>query len=163
MKVFDVPLSSTYLVVTITVCLVISFSLFFIVNQVLQSAFTFRSIVLLAIGVSLLLGMIFLAAIQPRSLSVSEDSVIIQRWLGQVEICRKDIILVRRKNQIWKDSRNFGSGGLFGYIGYFSSKSEGKYFAYVKDSKSMVYIQTKDQNYVVSCEKSDELIDELTK
>lgn len=48
-----------------------------------------------------------------------------------------------------------------GNIGYFCSKDEGRYFAYVKDARKMVYIQTTSRGYVISCEQPDQFIEEL--
>lgn len=144
-------------------CLLLFWGVYWWTNYIFTEPFSYTSVWFAILDLSVLLGLGYLATLQPHYLEVSEQQVIIHRFLGKVVIYRNDILCVKRKKSMNKDVRTFGSGGLFGCLGYFYSFAEGKYFAYVRDVKTMVYIQTKGKNYVVSCDEPDEFIKMLDK
>ncbi len=125
--------------------------------QVFSTSLIFALLVLL--GICLAVG--YVVVLQPRYIEVTQDQVLIHRVVGVVTINIDDIVQVNRKKTMLYDMRRFGSGGFCGNIGYFCSKDEGRYFAYVKDTRKMVYIQTTSRGYVISCEQPDQFIEEL--
>lgn len=79
--------------------------------------------------------------------------------MSRTQIFKKDVIFIRPKASKNNDVRTFGSGGFFGYLGYFYAYNWGKYTAYVTDGNNMVAIETTKKKYVVSCEDPQILID----
>ena len=52
-----------------------------------------------------------------------------------------------------------GSGGFFGYWGYFSDILIGQYFGYYADRRQCLYIKLKNKKqYVISCENHIEIV-----
>ena len=57
-----------------------------------------------------------------------------------------------------------GSGGWFGYYGWFSEPSIGKYFAYYGKASDCFLVTLKDgKKYVLGCESPDEMVEVINK
>lgn len=57
-----------------------------------------------------------------------------------------------------------GSGGWFGYYGWFKDPSIGKYFAYYGKASDCFLVTLKDgKKYVLGCEASDEIVEYINK
>lgn len=156
-----VSLSSPCKMVTTLVSVTLVASLVFLIFLITHYPLGFTTVFSTLIALCLCLAVVYVRSLQPLAVEVTDDAVVIHRVIGRVEIPKQDIQQVRRKEKINRDKRVFGSGGFFGYLGYFSSVEEGGYFAYVQDAKAMVYIHTVKQNYVLSCSDPDNLVEEL--
>ncbi len=81
-------------------------------------------------------------AYSPRGYVIGDRSILVQRLAGRPRIALDDVREVRRAAP--DDSsgaiRLFGSGGLFGYYGLFSSAKLGKFTAYVTNRNNKVLI-----------------------
>ncbi|MDD2798631.1 MAG: PH domain-containing protein [Bacteroidales bacterium] len=96
-------------------------------------------------------------AFTPLYVEVTEDSLIIKRVLGALIIPRKDIRAIHPYPKR-PALRKFGSGGFFGYLGWFSNSEVGNYFSYSTDENNQIMIITPKRKYVISCENREELL-----
>jgi Bacterial PH domain len=98
----------------------------------------------LAIGILALLVILAAYAYSPRSYSLEGRTIVVRRLAGQVSIPLDDVREARRTTA--GDSRGcirlWGSGGLFGYYGLFSSSQLGKFTQYVTNRKNSVIVIT---------------------
>lgn len=69
----------------------------------------------------------------------------------------KSIKLIKSDN-ISNSIRLFGSGGLFGYIGYFKNNVLGYYVMYATSTEQLICIETYKRKYVVNCINPDEFL-----
>ena len=70
---------------------------------------------------------------------------------------------MRYKPSFW-DMRVFGSGGFFGYIGFFQGNEIGRYSGFFADTSQAFLIRTKrGKLYVFSTEAPDRTVEELKK
>lgn len=99
-------------------------------------------------------------AYTPLYIEINENSLQIKRVFGSLVIPKVDIISVRRAKASF-GIRKFGSGGYFGYLGWFWNNSEGNYFSYSTDEQNQVMIQTATRKYIISCDNCDDLINRL--
>ena len=83
--------------------------------------------------------------------------------------------LTQEEEEIYRRGRNAksptmakkricGSGGWFGYYGWFSEPSIGKYFAYYGKASDCFLVTLKDgKKYVLGCESPDEMVEVINK
>ncbi|MFZ4457197.1 MAG: PH domain-containing protein [Bacteroidales bacterium] len=96
-------------------------------------------------------------AYMPIYIEVTQDALIVKRVLGSLVIPRKDIESIGLCPSQF-GFRKFGSGGLFGYIGWFWNRDIGNYFSYSTDETNQILIVTPTRKYVISCENREELL-----
>lgn len=119
-----------------------------------------ESFILLFILVGLLLVSLYF---YPKSLEATKDSFIIHRGFSDKVIHYKDIIAVDRCYPSIGGLRLCGSGGFFGYWGYFTDIVIGNYFGYYGKRSQALLIRLKNgRQYVVSCAEPDEMLYTLT-
>lgn len=96
----------------------------------------------------------------PVNVSVDSDSVKIHRLLsGDKTFMFSDIEAVDTCYPSAGGLRLCGSGGFFGYWGYFSDIIIGQYFGYYADRCQCFYIKLRNKRqYVISCEKHTEIV-----
>lgn len=88
----------------------------------------------------------------PLKLSVLKDEIIIHKIVGQIIIPFEQIKSIDTYDmEKSKNIRIFGSGGLFGYLGYYKNSVLGDFQMYVMDRSSTAVIKTIHESYVVSC------------
>ncbi len=133
-------------VITIAALAIIGFGLFKLENDEHFGFF-----------ILLLLATLYCSSYSPVYIEVTEDALLIKRVFGTVVIHRKDIIAINAYKS-YCSIRKFGSGGLFGYLGWFYNSEIGNYFSYSTDENSQILIITKQRKYVISCEKREELL-----
>ncbi|MDP4270393.1 MAG: PH domain-containing protein [Bacteroidota bacterium] len=138
--------SKTVRVITVIALLIIGFGLY-------QSAVDGHTIIFFII----LLATLYCLAYSPICIDINEDDLIVRRMFSSVIIHRKDIIAISAYKSGYA-IRKFGSGGLFGYLGWFYNSEIGSYFSYATDERNMILIITKNRKYVISCEKPNELL-----
>ena len=96
----------------------------------------------------------------PVSVSVDSNAIRIHRLLsGNKTFKLSDIETVDTCYPSAGGIRLCGSGGFFGYWGYFSDILIGQYFGYYADRSQCFYIRLKNKRqYVISCENHIELV-----
>lgn len=110
---------------------------------------------------TIMLGVLFM----PYSLNVNEENVKIVKLSGPLRLRMSDIqhVAALTSNDISGAIRTFGSGGFFGYIGYFKNDKIGNFIMFATEMKNLVIIKTNNKTYVVSCSCRDLLIDKIQK
>ncbi|MDD4821634.1 MAG: PH domain-containing protein [Bacteroidales bacterium] len=94
----------------------------------------------------------------PLSVTLSEKSFTLKKIAGTLSIDYDQISAIQ-PYKFGCDIRLFGSGGLGGYIGLFSGKEIGKYYAFAGDTEQAYCIFLKSgKKYVFSCEDYESVI-----
>jgi hypothetical protein len=96
---------------------------------------------------------IFLAyAYSPGAYAVKDQSILVNRLIGNVRIPLDDIREVRATTpgDFLGTIRLFGSGGLFGYYGLFRTSNLGKCWWYVTNPKNIVVVITGEKTILIS-------------
>ena len=91
-----------------------------------------------------------------KKIIIENDSIILQKNIGQIKIPKSDIVEVSRLGYS-NLTMTYGSKGVFGFIGSTMDDST----SFVKDRKNMLKITTKSKEYILSSEKCDELVREI--
>ncbi len=113
------------------------------------------------IPVIIILGVLFGSYLYaPRSFSVSEDGVRINRFVSPIFIPIRTIKGVRqaRREDLQKSLRTFGVGGLFGSFGNYYSKGLGSYRLYATNYENAVILYA-GEIYVLTPDQSLEFIE----
>lgn len=106
------------------------------------------------------IGIVFIGALyySPVAVTVDRRKVTIRRLLTPKHIAVQDIARVSLF-QSTMDVRISGSGGFFGYYGWFRNREIGKYFAYIGKWKDTFLIELKSgRKYVVSCNQPEVIV-----
>jgi Bacterial PH domain len=102
-------------------------------------------------------------AYSPRGYILEGRSILVRRLAGQARVALDDIREVRRATA--DDSRGcirlWGSGGLFGYYGLFSSTKLGRFTEYVTNRKNGVVVITASKTVLFSPDDIDGFLDAL--
>lgn len=106
------------------------------------------------------IGMVMLSAFyySPVAVTVDQRYITIRRLLTPKRIVISDVKDVRiyRRNL---DVRIVGSGGFFGFYGWFKGRMTGRYFAYVgKWSDAFLVELESGRKYVISCNQPDVMV-----
>lgn len=96
-------------------------------------------------------------AYSPFYVEVTAEGLLIRRFFGSLLIARKDIESIGLYH-VQLSIRKFGSGGFFGYLGWFSNSEIGNYFSYSTDENNQILIITPTRKYLISCENKEELL-----
>ena len=147
------PMSSRIVTITILINLPL---IYMVIREFLDSN--------LVLEILSLVILISPALIIPLRLKVTEKSLKIRRPIGEMEIMLKDI----QSCNLIEDGRSFirdtvrtnGSGGLYGYIGYFEHDKYGKMRLFVTHLQQCFFIQMTDGRiFVVSSPKREEIVE----
>lgn len=100
----------------------------------------------------------------PISVRLTPQYFELRKLVGRIRIEYTAITnVVRYKPSFW-DMRVFGSGGFFGYIGFFQGNKIGRYSGFFADTNQAFLIRTKlGKLYVFSTETPDRTVEELKK
>ena len=100
----------------------------------------------------------------PISVRLTPQYFELRKLVGRIRIEYTAIThVVRYKPSFW-DMRVFGSGGFFGYIGFFQGNEIGRYSGFFADTSQAFLIRTKrGKLYVFSTEAPDRTVEELKK
>ena len=111
----------------------------------------------LALAILSLLIILVAYAYSPRGYVLEGRSIVVRRLVGQVRIALDDLREVRRvtANDLRGCLRLWGSGGLFGYYGLFSSSQLGRFTQYATNRKNSVLLITGTKRFVVSPDDVD--------
>ncbi len=98
----------------------------------------------------------------PRGFSLSPDGLRIHRPFG-THVLPFDRIRAARRAQSGElcGLRTFGSGGMFGFFGWFWSRRLGHYRAYVTHRQDMVLVEA-ERPYLLSPERPDDFLRALS-
>ena len=101
----------------------------------------------------------------PVSVSVNPRELMIHRLLsGDKTFPLADIVEVDTCYPSAGGIRLCGSGGFFGYWGYFRDIAIGQYFGYYADRSQCFYIKLKNKRqYVISCKNHVEMVEAIRK
>ena len=108
----------------------------------------------------ILIGMLGLSLFfYPRIIEATDKNLIIHRKLRDKIFPYSSIKSVERCFPSLGGLRLCGSGGFFGYWGYFTDIVIGNYFGYYGKRSQCILIKLTDgKQYVISCEQPDEMI-----
>jgi hypothetical protein len=99
--------------------------------------------------------------LHPSSYEISNENLIIHRPVRAIKISLASIKNIERTEPGYS-MRLFGSGGLFGYYGLFSSNKLGRHHRYTGNNKNLVLISTEKKKYLLSIH-DDLIFQELSK
>ena len=100
----------------------------------------------------------------PLSLSIRNGELNINRPLKIKSIPLSTIDSVKLISPTMAEKRICGSGGWFGYYGWFSEPSIGKYFAYYGKASDCFLVTLKDgKKYILGCEAPNEIVEYINK
>lgn len=106
------------------------------------------------------IGIVMLSALyySPMSVTMDRRNITIRRMLTSKRIPMAEVVGVRLFQRSL-DVRICGSGGFFGYYGWFRNRDHGKYFAYIGKWKDTFLIELKSgRKYVVSCNQPEVIV-----
>lgn len=95
----------------------------------------------------------------PLSISVNDNELNINGPLKVKTILLSEIKTVELCPPTFAERRICGSGGFFGYWGWFKEKDLGKYFAYYGKSSDCFLVRLKDgRQYMLGCENPQAVV-----
>jgi hypothetical protein len=99
--------------------------------------------------------------LHPTSYEITNENLVIHRPVRAIKISLASIKNIERTEPGYS-MRLFGSGGLFGYYGLFSSNKLGRHHRYTGNNKNLVLISTEKKKYLLSIH-DDLFFQELSK
>lgn len=95
----------------------------------------------------------------PMSIEADKTAIYINRSLKVKAIPMQDVASVRMCPPTMGAVRICGSGGFFGYWGWFRERDLGKYFAYYGRSSDCFFVELKDgRKYMLGCQHAPEMV-----
>lgn len=99
----------------------------------------------------------------PLSISANDNELNINRPLKIKSIPLKEIKSVKLCPPTMAEKRICGSGGWFGYWGWFSEPSIGKYFAYYGKASDCFLTELKDgKKYLLGCKDAPQMVEYIS-
>lgn len=127
-----------------------------LVWQYLRTGEELHTWLLLTIMVILSVLVLFYA---PISISINTESLNINRPIRIKSIPLSDIESVTLNSPTMGERRICGSGGFFGYWGWFSQRDLGRYFAYYGKASDCFFVTLKDgRKYMLGCKDAPEMV-----
>ncbi|MCM1142111.1 MAG: PH domain-containing protein [Muribaculum sp.] len=118
---------------------------------------------LYVIGASLILLCGAALFYMPMSISADSANLNINRPLKIKSIPLKAIETVKLCSPTMTEKRICGSGGWFGYWGWFSEPSIGKYFAYYGKASDCFLVELKNgKKYLISCADAPKMVEVIS-
>ncbi len=115
--------------------------------------------ILTAVFLALILSTLFF---MPMSVSVDKNSITVASPLKNKKIPLKEVSDVRLCSPTMGAIRMCGSGGFFGWYGWFKEKDFGKYFAYYGKASDCFLVTLKDgRKYMLGCKDTHEMVEFL--
>jgi len=114
---------------------------------------------------SILVGMLALYSVvlvspylwAPRAYTVTDNKIIVKRLIGDFQITAAQ--KPERWKWTWWGIRLFGSGGLYGYYGYFSFKGLGRVCMHATNRNNLVLVKDeKGRRFLLSPSEPDKFI-----
>lgn len=115
-----------------------------------------------AIGAAVVVWLILALCYMPLSISVDGQNLKINRSLKIKKIPFAEIRSVQLCQPTMAEHRIFGSGGWFGYWGWFKEPSIGKYFAYYGKASDCFLVTLKNgKKYLLGCENAPSMVNSV--
>jgi hypothetical protein len=148
---YGASLDRTALVVTITVIALTSTSIVALVVAA-RNRGPFTRVILLSSAAIVFLALVGTFLLRPRSYTVSDNGVSVERTMSPVRLSAGNLVRVEQipPKSLGSTVRTFGSGGLFGYFGYFDSSGRGKLKMYATRRDTLVGLYSSDGLIVIS-------------
>jgi len=144
--------------ITTIVCAILVATVYYLITSLYLF---FDWSILIALCIVPLIFLYFLLE-SPKFLELNKTGIIVHRWKGKLTINYEQISKIEPYKPDYTDIRLIGSGGVFGFIGKFSSSTIGNYQSYVGDNKQAFLIETKEgKKYVLSCGNRDLVINTI--
>lgn len=97
-----------------------------------------------------------------RGFVITDDELCVERLGWRNHFALRDVVLAEASPEALRGSiRLCGSGGLFGFFGWFRSKALGVYRAYGTDPKRAVIIKLKQRTIVVTPDDPERFVEAL--
>ncbi|MBQ9469533.1 MAG: hypothetical protein IJU72_01120 [Bacteroidales bacterium] len=105
----------------------------------------------IAIAALLTICTIVSMAHMPRYTYIDKEQIVVKKVLGELRFNRSDVkVRPLEAAELSGTVRTFGSGGVFGYLGWHRIPSIGKCFALLKNRKqSLTLIEHGEKKYIV--------------
>ncbi|MBQ9469520.1 MAG: hypothetical protein IJU72_01055 [Bacteroidales bacterium] len=105
----------------------------------------------IAIAVLLTICTIVSIAYMPRYTYIDKEQIVVKKVLGELRFNRSDVrVRPLEAAELSGTVRTFGSGGVFGYLGWHRIPSIGRCFALLKNRKqSLALIEHGEKKYIV--------------
>lgn len=105
---------------------------------------------------------IFALFYMPLDISADDRKISLNFILRSKHIQMGDVASVMLCPPTMAERRIWGSGGFFGYWGWFSEPSIGKYFAYYGKASDCFLVRMKNgRNYLLGCENAPEMVNRI--
>ena len=96
----------------------------------------------------------------PLSISVDKTAIYINRSLKIKAIPLQNVLSVKMCSPTMGAIRICGSGGFFGYWGWFKERDLGKYFAYYGRSSDCFLVELKNgRKYMLGCKNPQKMVE----
>lgn len=123
----------------------------------IREGWPWQTIVLAILIFALIAGTLFY---MPLSVSVDGKNLKVRRCLKSTVIPLSDIESVRLCRPTMGERRICGSGGWFGYWGWFRERDLGKYFAYYGKASDCFFVRLKNgRQYMLGCTDPQPMVD----
>lgn len=114
----------------------------------------------LTIGVIIITWTFLVGLYMPLSIYTEEDALVVKRAFKEKRIPYVNIQDIRPCPPTMAERRLLGSGGFFGYWGWFHEKDLGKYFAYYGKASDCFLVILKDgSQYMLGCEDPSRVVE----
>lgn len=149
---------STYSI--LLTCLSLAVTVFFCVYWFDKSGKEFWAWTLLVLMVVLCSSALYFA---PNAVSADDKQLTVHRLLRDRKIPYGEISSIRLYPPTMAEKRLLGSGGCFGYWGWFADREIGKYFAYYGKASDCFLVTLKDdRQYIIGCNNPGQMVDYIS-
>ncbi len=101
----------------------------------------------------------------PRCIELTDDGCLTVNFVARTKrIPVSAIRSIRLVSPTMAERRLLGSGGYYGYWGWFSEATLGRYFAYYGDSSDCFLVKLADgRRYMLGCQDPSEIVEAVTR
>jgi hypothetical protein len=146
--------------ITITALVVVAIAEYYAIAAWFHS----KNWIILAVSVGILLFFLCFLLESPCAIELKNKELILHKLRGKFVIAYDQIVDVSYYKPDRSETRCFGSGGVFGFIGKFNNAKIGHYQSYVCNYSQAFLIQTKrGRKYVFSCENRELIVEAIKK
>lgn len=116
----------------------------------------------ITIGVVIISCLFLVGLYMPLYISTENDALVVKRAFKKKRIFYREIDDIRLCPPTMAERRLLGSGGFFGYWGWFRENDLGKYFAYYGKASDCFLVRLKDgSQYMLGCESPSEIVNHV--
>lgn len=116
----------------------------------------------ITIGVIIISWLFLVGLYMPLSVSAENDGIVVKRAFKKKMIPYDQIKDIKLCPPTMAERRLLGSGGFFGYWGWFRENDLGKYFAYYGKASDCFLVRLKDgSQYMLGCESPSEIVNRV--